>query len=104
MNIIKWRIWYSDKRVFDGTSFDDWTALPSIGVLVLIVITNYGRVIYDGADWYWFNGTDFGYVASGEWGIWQPKPDLICSSCIKQGIGASDEEYQSAIKEALDWH
>lgn len=76
--------------------------MPESGVLVIVETRDTGRTIYTGGDWYYLDDGKIKYVSSGDWGTWKPKPDVPCTSCIKQGVGVSDEEFWATVDRALD--
>ncbi|MEK9767381.1 MAG: hypothetical protein VW683_00555 [Betaproteobacteria bacterium] len=96
------RAWYTENRIFDGTSVEDWKSLPSEGVLFVSLFYPTGVTFYNGADWYYINDQgNFAHVLSGEWGTEQPAP-VSCIDCIKKGVGVSDEEYANIEQQALN--
>jgi hypothetical protein len=89
---MKWLAFYTEGRVY-SSHHTPWTELPDTGVLVVNRYHGTGKTVYSGYDWYWLEDGNIHGVSSGEWGTWQPKPDVSCASCIKQGVGVSDEEF-----------
>lgn len=87
-----WKVYYTNNRIFES-KYVDWIQLPESGVLFVVVYFTAGRKIYSGGDWYYLVNNKFDYVPSGKWGTWKPKPNVSCLSCIKQGVGVSDEEF-----------
>lgn len=96
-----WQVWYANGAVYNGTTVDEWKALPEDGVVFVEVIRDTGRTIIDGGDWYYWVNDEILFVPSVEWGVEQPKP-VGCSSCIKRGVGLSDEEFERMRQEV--WH
>lgn len=97
--MLGWRAWYEGERTFSSTS-TEFQALPESGVLVLAEYRATGKTIWDGADWYYLEDGAFGYVASKAWGTDEPRPDLQCRSCVKEGVGVSDAEFWEAHRQA----
>jgi hypothetical protein len=99
---MRWRAWY-ENEIFDSQDVL-WKQLPSTGLQVLIVYEEGGRRVFSGGDWYWIFNGEVGYVSSGEWGTTQPKPESVsCLSCIKQGTGVADEEFNRIMEEAYGY-
>ena len=98
-----WRAWYADGREFSSADMC-WVDLPASGVLVVIEYKGTGRTVYNGGDWYWLYDGRFGYASSGAWGTWRAAPsreDVPCRSCVKRGVGVSDEAFRAAYDAAL---
>lgn len=97
--------WYTEGRLFRGVNYDDWVPLPKEGLLGVVVFRKTGKTPYDGADWTWFDGREWGFVPSVSWdGTYEPKPALPCSSCIKRGDAVSDDEYEKvALEMQVAW-
>ena len=97
--LLRWVAYYTDDRVFHSED-TTWQALPSSGLLVVVMIYDTGRTFYNGGDWYiWENG-GLRYIPSGEWGTNQPFPDVSCLSCVKEGVGVSDIEFAMVTAKA----
>ena len=97
---MKWSAWYSNGTRYDSET-TGWVHLPSTGLQILIHYKDSGRTIYSGGDWYYLRDNKFSYVPSGDWGTDQPIPDIPCKSCIKQGTGMRDAEFEAIYK--LAW-
>lgn len=96
---MRFRAWYLS-GVYEGEGVEAFKALPPEGVLWITTYPRPGyRNHYNGGDWYKWDGDTLGYIPSGEWGTWQPRPDG-CASCIKKGVGVSDEEFERVKAEA----
>lgn len=95
------KAWYVGKKVYIGNNWDDFKALPESGVIWITVFYPQGRVFYNGGDWYYLQDNKLKYIPSGAWGSWQPRPEVECLSCVKQGVGVSDAEFE--IVKELAW-
>ena len=101
---MKFRAWYTGGRIFDGTTVEDWKALPDTGVLwVTVFRPDGGRNFYSGGDWYHIVDGGLEYVRAYPWGEHAPKP-RGCLECIKRGDGASDDEFRAIEAQALAYH
>lgn len=96
---MNWRVWYSDGNVYSSEAHS-WASLPSIGIIIVVAYKETGKTVYNGGDWYWMENGEIKYISSGEWGTWKEKPITHCLSCVKQGVGVSDEEFLKIHKEA----
>lgn len=94
------KAYYADGAVYQG-GHSEWVAMPASGVVFVVLHTVTGRTWYNGGDWYWADENGIGYTPSGEWGTDQPKPDIACQSCIKQGVGVSDELFKAISERAM---
>lgn len=98
---MKLRVWYSEGRVYDVTSVDDWKSLPAEGLLWITVFhPDSTRTFYSTGDWYYLEDNKIKYI-SGEWGPWKPRPNILCLDCVKRGIGVNNEEWEKVKSEAL---
>lgn len=78
--------------------------LPATGVQVIIEHYDDGsRKILSGGDYYWWEGTGWHYIPSGEWGTWKDPPNIACLSCVKQGVGLPDSEYREIYEDAFNF-
>jgi len=92
--------YYTDDRVYKG-DYDDWLEMPASGALVIVEHRPTGRGIFNGGDWYFVREGVIGHVRSGPWGTQKPPPEISCKSCVKAGVGVSDEEFQRVSQRAL---
>ena len=97
----RWVAYYTDDRVYRSEDWP-WQALPSTGVLVVVLINPTGRTVLAGGDWYFKNDGKYGYVASVEWGQHEPPPDIPCQSCVKEGVGAEDDVFNAVYAQAIN--
>jgi len=95
---MKFRAWYTD-AVYDGSSAEDWKALPAEGVVWVNEYRATGVGRFNGGDWYYIDNGALAYVPSREWGKDEPKP-TGCQDCIKRGVGVSDAEFARVMAEA----
>jgi len=77
--MVKWRIYYGDGSVVDGTSLPEWLAAPDEGVQIVTALYGFdghgrplGQVAY-GSDWYGFDGLTIlqGRASSLKRGVWR---------------------------------
>lgn len=100
-----WRAWYTEGRVFNGRTLDHWKVLPEDGVLGVVAFKETGKTVYDGGDWYMFDGTRFAFVPSGPvWGVDAPRPVGWCRQCVKRYGKVSEEEYRQVAREIQAAH
>lgn len=97
----KWTAYYTEGRVFRSEDIS-WQELPESGVLIVVVHFEGRRNVLEGADWYYLDQGEFRVVLSKSWAGWEPKPQINCASCIKQGVGISDEEFWELYKKVWD--
>jgi len=92
--------YYTEERKYSG-DFDDWKLMPETGLLIVVRFYAEGRTIYDGGDWYWIENDEIKYVPSGPWGTWKDPPEISCKSCLKQGVGISDQDFNDLYQQIL---
>ena len=95
----RWTAYYSEGRIFRSEE-TTWQELPELGVLVIALDNPTGRTVLAGGDWYFLDGGRYGYVASREWGKPEPRPALACRSCVKEGVGVSNDEMNETYSRA----
>lgn len=101
---MKWRVWYAGGRRFEGTTLEDWKALPAEGFLVGI---RYGeeyapgrhyRQKLDQGDWYWYWDRVPTHAAQNSW---NSPPANIEPEMLKRGVMVPDDEWDRVIAEAM---
>lgn len=96
------RVGYTEGRIFDISSAEEWKAMPKSGLLGVMSFSDTGRTFFNGGDWYWLVDEKVRYLSSGAWGSDKPQPGG-CAVCFKQGVGVTDEEWDAFVIEAMSW-
>lgn len=100
MEVVRFRAWYTEGRVFDGSGFKDWQALPDDGVLtVMLWFANGTRRVEQGNDFYW--ATPEGLYAHSN-----DAPEEIerryLGASVKRGKWVTDAEMEQVASAALE--
>lgn len=98
MNIARFRAWYTEGRIFDGESFEDWQALPEDGVLTVMLWHPDGtRRVEQGNDFYF--ATPDGVYGHND----QPdNEDRYPGASVKRGKWTTDAEMERVATEAIE--
>jgi hypothetical protein len=101
-DIIRWRTWCVGGKVYNGSTFDEWSQLPDDGVLTVMLWHRDGtRRVMQGNDYYW--ATPDGVYAHGD--SRDPVVDIINrypSASVKRGMWTTDAEMNRVAAEALE--
>jgi hypothetical protein len=99
LTVARFRAWYTEGRVFDGASFEDWRALPDDGVLtVMLWFGNGTRRVEQGNDFYW--ATPDGIWAHSD----EPQDEIerrYPGASVKRGMWTTDAEMERVAAEAI---
>jgi hypothetical protein len=98
---MRWRAWYTGRRVFFGEGLEDWRALPDDGVLTVMLYHEDGtRRVQQGNDFYFAAPSDAGEVFghSDDLDIEGRYP----GASVKRGMWTTDAEMGRVGREAIE--
>ena len=98
---MKWKAWYTDNRTYEGSTAEEWKAMPPEGVLYVAVYRDTGVTYYNGGDWYFWEDGGIQKTMAAPWGSHTPRPDG-CLDCMKKGVGVPDEEFWALHRRIWD--
>lgn len=101
---VVWRVWYTEGRVFDGASGEEFAALPEDGFLGMVVCYPDGtRRVMSGDDYYWTAPGDAGPIYAH--GTWNLSPEIIMrrypGASIKLGRWTDEETIRRVNAEMM---
>ncbi len=107
---MKLRVWYTEDRIFDVTSVDDWDNLPELGILAVAAeygFDEHGRKlgqVWTGSDWYWMYEEKIYSNGDSTWDIdsWVDV-SAPSGSILKRGKWTTDEIMDSVMSEMVEW-
>lgn len=102
--VVRWRVWYTGSRVFDGSSGEEFAALPDDGFIGMTICYPDGtRRLASGDDFYWTARGDAGPIYAH--GTWNLSPAIIAErypgASIKLGRW-TDEKTIREVTAAMD--
>lgn len=101
LNVVRWRVWYTDGRVFNGTTFNAWKRLPDDGVLsVMLWHADGTRRVMQGDDLYF--ATAEGVYAHDSRYSAEEIADRYPGASIKRGKWTTDAEMLRVAAEAIE--
>lgn len=105
-----WKIWYKGGVSYEGSTEEDWAALPDDGVLNIGI--RFGRDEYgimlgefvSGSDWYWMHeGKIYQSGTSSDTpGEWLPH-NAPNGAVLKKGRWTTEEELAAVDAAMLEW-
>ena len=100
LTVTRWRAWFTQGRVFDGESFEDWQGLPGDGVLSVMLWHEDGtRRMMQGNDFYF--ATPDGVYGHND----HPQAETerrYPGASVKRGMWVTDAEYVRITTEAME--
>lgn len=98
--IARWKAWYTEDRVFEGTTFDEWESLPVDGVLSVILFHQDGtRRVMQGDELY-FSTPEGVYAHDSRYSVDEVEKRYSGAS-VKRGKWTTDAEMERVAVEAM---
>ena len=97
--MIDWRIFYSDRTVFDSSMGEPEDAPPHGIIAVVQADRDCGRFVLNGWDWYYFDGTE--WWGADLLGLLDRLMHNLPTRGVKQGRMASTDVWQEMMDRAV---